>query len=264
MPKHLNPESLPIGFQGEGHMGEVLEQIVYGIIRKHGMVNTGGIGRVASYHVTGDNPALAIPGLTGPNPNPLKTYKVMTPIGLYGANALQANDYIYYHRDWDDNLICAGKWGNANEAIIDAQAWGTMQWVKPGADNVAVSLPTERDSQSAAYEVVKSFNLSRPGQYRIAGKLSRSAGSASLRASRLRSDGSKQVLTTDATYSGSVHPAFDDFTLDFLVAVPPDAIIQIELLNTSGAGFFSYVKEVEARYSPATAPPALWDAVILD
>jgi hypothetical protein len=235
-----------------------LREIPKQVLRDLGIAAVG-VAKIAASYVNG-NPYLEIAGRTGSSPDANKRYKVALPYLAYGDNAPTAGELAKYSENADEDRIVDGRVVDLADAKLDAQKWGTVAWAQAG-NTVLLSDAAEETTTSSTYVEAKRFNTSRPGRYRVTGELSRSGGTTKARVVRIRADGSKAVLTNEATYAGAVHPTYGAaFTLDFIVTVPPDAILSVEFLNDSGLD--GYIQNVDVKWTEATAVQALWDAVI--
>jgi hypothetical protein len=219
-----------------------------------------GKAKVPSGYTTG-NPTMQLPEETTATLG-TRTHPVLQIFGPWGSNAIAANDPIIYGRDGAGNRVPLGKLVNASDLIIDAQAWGSVGWVQPGAATSYLTAPSERSTTSASYVDVKRFVVGRPGRYRVNLFLSRSGGQADAKVQIERNDGSRLDASSVASYNGAVNPTFGGFTLDMNQTIWPGQFIVVQYKNDGAST--AYIKDVTVSFSEATGAQTPYSATITD
>jgi len=237
-----------------------IKQIVLQVLSKVGMAG-GGKAKIPSSYTSG-NPPLKLGNETSTTAGS-KTHKVLQPFGTL-LNKILADDEVWYVEDKDENRIPVGKLVDVASLVIDANAWGSLKWVKPGETDL-LTAAAERSTVSAGYEDKKRFYVTRPGRYRVEFQLSRTGGTTRCQVWVELPDGTKVAASGEATYSGSVYPTFGaEQNLDMTLTVPMGSILLVRLMNDSAPSQTGYIQNVKIKYEDADAAHAPLDAVLVD
>lgn len=193
-----------------------------------------------------------------------KTYKVHAPI-TNRVGALTASDNIAYWYDPDGNKAIAGKIVDVGSIVVDADYWMGFRPVVAG-NTLLLTANTERNVVGTTDTLVKKFFMTRPGNYRIKGELSRDAGIATATVYIIRADAGVTGLIScgTATNNSATYPTFGaQFTIDMSVAAKWGDYVGIYLKNSAG-GNTSYIQNVTVNYAEASAVFTSTDSVITD
>ena len=243
---------------GPTELYRVIERMIEQKLRRLGVSGVQ-FGHIPSGYVSG-NPALLLPEEATPG---TKTQKVIQPYSNRTSPPV-ASQLAPIAFDKDDNRAPLGQLVDLSAYLLDADLVMGLRPVAPGNTQL-LAADTEQSTASATYVEVKRFKVTRPGRYRIKGQLSRTGGTARAIVRVRLPDGTEVDATAEATYSGTVFPAYGaQFSLDMAVTLDWGAILKVYLLNDSGPAQTAYIKNVKLCYADASAALVPHDAVLVD
>lgn len=189
-----------------------------------------------------------------------RTSKVVQPYGHFGM-APAAGDATAVLRDSDGNSVIIGKQVDLASTLYDADAWGGLKWVQPGA-TVLLTANNQESTTNASFTDVKKFRITRPGKYRLNFRMAGSGASGQDAQVVIEDQAGNNVVASTTVTNSSVNPTFTSKSADMNVTALPGQILKLQIRNTAGGTTF--VDQTTVSFADATASQGNQDAVILD